>query len=148
MTIEYTHDTTSTLYKDALDIRKRVFVQEQHVPETIEVDANETKAVHFVNYIKQRPAGTARLCPCPDKTYDLIQRVAVLPQYRGQHVGVALIQAVAAYHQAHYPQRALQLGAQVQAIPFYQRLGFEVIADWAPYIEAGIHHREMRYVKK
>lgn len=147
MTIRYTHDTTSTIYADAVAIRKNVFVKEQHVPENLEIDQNETKTIHFVNYSKHRPAGTARLLPLPDKSYDLIQRVAVTADFRKQHIGSALIQAIVSYHQAHYPNRALQLGSQVQALPFYEQLGFQVIAEQPPYIEAGIQHREMRYVK-
>lgn len=147
MNIQQTQDLTSQAYQDALNIRKAVFVDEQHVPEDLEIDENETKALYFIAYSDDGQAlGTARLLPQPHLKFDLIQRVAVAKSARQQHVGAALLKAIAAYHQSHYPDRFLQLGAQEHAIGFYEKNGFEVIADELPYMDAGIRHREMRYV--
>lgn len=148
MTIKSTTDLTCAIYQDALNIRKAVFVKEQLVPENLEIDANESKTIHFVKYIKQQPVGTARLLPCPDKNFNLIQRVAVMKAARHQHIGSELIKAIVHYHLAHYPDQALQLGAQEHAIEFYEALGFQVIADEPAYLDAGMRHREMRLIVK
>ena len=39
--------------------------------------------------------------------------------------------------------RTIEISAQVQAIPFYERLGY--VGDGPVYLEAGIDHRAMRY---
>ena len=50
MKINYTRDTLSSTYLDAVKIRNIVFVQGQGVPLTIEVDKNEAHCIHFVLY--------------------------------------------------------------------------------------------------
>ncbi len=143
--VKTTTDLHSPIYQDALAIRQTVFVQEQHVPEDLEIDDNEAKTIYFVAYSDDQPAGCARLLPQSDQDFNLIQRVAVLKAFRKHHVGATIIQAVISYHQAHYPKVHLQLGAQTQAVGFYESLGFAVIPTDPPYLDAGIVHREMRY---
>ncbi len=109
---------------------------EQKVPVEEEIDGLDPEAYHFIARDKQgRPAGTARLLPSGQ-----LGRMAVLKPYRGQGLGSALLQFVVSWHrQRSLPQ--LFLHAQLQAIPFYRRLGF---SEQGPeFLDAGIAHREM-----
>ena len=43
-----------------LAIRRTVFIEEQNIPEYIEIDVNEEKANYILAYVKGQPVGTAR----------------------------------------------------------------------------------------
>ncbi|MBI6955676.1 putative GNAT family N-acyltransferase [Pseudomonas sp. TE6288] len=125
-------------YKDNADIhriRSAVFVAEQHVPPELEFDAEDPTAVHFLAMEGDYPIGTARLLP--DGT---IGRVSVLKDWRGLHVGDALMRAVIIEAQNRDLSQQM-LSAQVHATPFYERLGFRVVSE--EFLEAGIPHVDM-----
>lgn len=122
-----------------LDIRWTVFVGEQRVPEEEELDAHEEEATHFVAFDDARAVGTARLWVSPEG-HAKAQRVAVLADVRGRGFGVALMEALEAEARRR-GHTALRLSAQVSAIPFYERLGFEPFGEH--FWDAGILHREM-----
>lgn len=85
MKINYTRDTLSSTYLDAVKIRNIVFVQGQGVPLTIEVDKNEAHCIHFVLYDdKNRAVATCRLLPTQDGITATLQRMAVLPGNRAR----------------------------------------------------------------
>jgi predicted GNAT family N-acyltransferase len=117
-------------------VRRAVFINEQHVPEALEWDDADAHAVHaLAESATGIPVGTARLLPDHQ-----IGRMAVLGPWRGAGVGSALLRAligVAVLRGAV----SVQLNAQVRAIPFYERFGFE--AHGAVFDDAGIPHRAM-----
>jgi len=121
-------------------IRQRVFVEEQSVPQELEWDLTDHSAEHFLAVVDgSKAAATARLYGVPGTT-GFIGRMAVLPQFRGQRIGQALLQHLICHGAAHYSQ--LQLSAQQHAVEFYQRAGFHLCSD--PYNDAGIVHFDMR----
>src|SRR5680860_1049112 len=121
-------------------IRQRVFVEEQKVPEELEWDLIDQSAEHFLVVVDGNiAAATARLYGIPGAT-GFIGRMAVLPQFRGQQIGQALLQHLICQGAAHYSQ--LQLSAQQHAVEFYQRAGFHLCSD--QYDDAGIAHFDMR----
>ena len=74
---ERTTDIESALYRDALDIRLNVFVNEQNVSPAIEIDEKESSCIHVVGYDhNHNPVATARLFPLDKENYK-VQRVAV-----------------------------------------------------------------------
>jgi len=118
-------------------VRARVFVAEQGVPEHLEWDGKDAQAVHLIaETASGMPIGTARLLPG-----GRIGRMAVLPDYRGQGVGSALLQH-ALIIAGQQGLRELSLHAQIPVVPFYQRFGFETVGDC--FEEAGIRHQAMR----
>lgn len=124
-----------TLGPAASEIRRKVFIDEQNVPQDEEWDGLDTECLHFLAMLDGQPVGTARLLPDAH-----IGRVAVLANARGTGIGVLLMQAaIEAARQAGHPQ--VVLSAQVHALAFYQRLGF--IAHGDAFMDAGIPHREM-----
>ena len=124
------------LGKAAADLRRRVFVDEQQVPEEEEWDGQDSECRHFVVYTDNEPVGTARLLPDGH-----IGRVALLPQVRGHGIGLALMRHVidVARLEGH---AEVVLSAQIYALPFYERLGFQAYGP--EYLDAGIPHRSMR----
>lgn len=123
----------------AHSIRKRVFVEEQGVPEELELDQFDLLAHHALAYREQECIGTARLIILPDH-HGQIGRMAVLPAYRRQGLGGQLLRALLEDGRLLGITR-FELHAQLTAIPFYEQLGF--IAQGDIYDEAGIPHRDM-----
>jgi predicted GNAT family N-acyltransferase len=118
-------------------IRRAVFIEEQGVPETMEWDADDAAAVHFLALADDAtPIGCARLLPDGH-----LGRMAVLPDWRRLGVGRALLVAAlgAARGRGH---TLLMLSAQTQAAEFYARAGFVSVGE--PYEEAGIPHVAMQ----
>lgn len=122
-----------------LDLRRAVFIEEQQVPASLEIDELEDACVHFLALVDDAPVGTARLLPA--SSYAKAQRVAVRQDMRGRDVGRALMRALEDHAKA-LGFTEVRLGAQVSAIPFYLRLGYEAYGEL--FDDAGIPHRMMR----
>ncbi|MDT2737210.1 GNAT family N-acetyltransferase [Enterococcus pseudoavium] len=143
MKILITKDTMSEIYLDAVRIRQKVFVQEQGVPANLEIDGNEAYSVHFVLYIDdKKPAATVRLLPLNDHTFKL-QRMAVLKEYRGKKLGAEIV-AEAEDFARQQEFKSIELGAQLSAEKFYQKLGYAAYGE--VFQDAGIEHVHMKKV--
>lgn len=131
----------------AMAIREVVFIEEQHVPESIEHDAEDARAFHVLAFDGGHAVGTGRLVErtkTPSEhsgRWGQIGRMAVLSSYRGKGVGRAILEAL----EVEARRRALDgivLNAQVHAHVFYVNAGY---ADVGPiFEEAGMPHVEMR----
>jgi predicted GNAT family N-acyltransferase len=116
-------------------IRYDVFVVEQGVPEVLEWDDADLVSVHALAEAGREPIGCARLLPDGH-----IGRVAVVRAWRHHGVGTALMQALIRVARER-GDAAVIVNAQVAAMPFYAREGFE--ATGGIFEEAGIPHRVM-----
>lgn len=118
---------------ELLAIRRAVFVDEQGVPEALEVDGRDAGAWHLLaRDAAGLPVGCARLLQDAH-----IGRLAVLRRVRGQGVGRQLLEAAVQLGR-RLGMGDLYLHAQVQARGFYEAAGF--IADGEVFLEAGIAH--------
>ena len=136
---KWTTDLESQTYKDALQIRHKVFVDEQKVPVDLEIDDLEAVTEHIVLYKEDQPVATARILELENATYK-VQRVATLKPFRGQGYGAELMAQIEA-HVSHLNAQKLVLGAQNTAIPFYEKLGYTTHGD--EFMDAGIPHHNM-----
>jgi predicted GNAT family N-acyltransferase len=118
-------------------VRRAVFVEEQRVPESLEWDGMDADCYHvLVTAADQQPVATGRMKPDGH-----IGRMAVLPAYRGQGIGSAVLMALLKVaRQQQYAE--VFLHAQLTAIAFYERHGFVVYG--AEFMDAGIPHKSMR----
>lgn len=144
MEIKKTQDLSSTIYRYALDIRREVFVQEQRVPLKLEIDDDEGNCIHFVLYTQaQIPTATLRILPAKDNQSVLIQRVATLKAHRGKGYAAQLLTAALEYLKSQNVEQ-VELHAQLQAIPFYQKLGFQTYGP--KFLDANIPHLTMKKI--
>ena len=130
---------TDEQYDDALDVRYAVFVDEQDVPEDLEIDEHEDESVHFVAYREGDPVGAARLREKGDGVAK-VERVAVLREHRGEGYGETIMREVEAVAAARGYDR-VTLHAQTHAAAFYDRLDYERVGE--EFEEAGIPHVTM-----
>ncbi|MBU3724388.1 MAG: GNAT family N-acetyltransferase [Burkholderiaceae bacterium] len=126
----------SDLGNAAAKIRFAVFVDEQNVPQELELDDLDPLCVHALIQIDGQPVATGRLCPD-----GRIGRMAVIKAFRGQGLGDEILGALISAA-ASRGQSETHLHAQVHALGFYERHGYT--ADGPEFEEAGIAHRTMR----
>lgn len=124
--------------EQAWAIRRRVFIEEQHVPEEIEMDADDARALHALALESGRPVGCGRMVP--HQGYVKIGRMAVLAERRGAGVGRRVLEFLMENARRRGFRRA-RLDAQVHAEGFYLKLGFTPVGE--VFEEAGIPHRTM-----
>ncbi len=126
------------VYKDALSIRRSVFIEEQGIDENVEFDGTGANATHYVAYVDNKPVATARATKTDEGVH--IQRVATLKEYRHQDIAKSLIETILKDPQFKNQTR-FYLGGQVTAVGFYEKLGFKVYGK--PFLDAGIEHKHM-----
>ncbi len=121
-------------------IRRRVFSQEQNVPESLDIDGQDPTAQHLLAYVDQQAVATLRL-RCLDGTLAKIERLAVLAAYRRQGIAHQLM-VVALEELRSQGIQTVIVHAQRYIQPLYDRLDF--IPQGEPFWEAGIEHLKMQ----
>lgn len=123
---------------DAFLLRKIVFVEEQKIPEQLEIDEHEEEAIHFIGYLKGQAVAASRL-----RFVDgmgKLERICVLKEHRGKSYGKKLIKKMEAVVKEHSINKTT-LNGQVQAVPFYEGLGYKVVSE--EFMDANIPHVTM-----
>jgi predicted GNAT family N-acyltransferase len=129
-------------WPEIVDLRTRVFVDEQGVPPEIEQDERDATAVHALSRdAAGRLVATGRLLIGDDGTS--IGRMATDATARGSGHGAAVL-AELERQAARRGVPAIELHAQVSARGFYERAGYVAVGE--VYEEAGIAHVTMRRV--
>jgi predicted GNAT family N-acyltransferase len=124
--------------EQAWAIRRLVFIEEQHVPEDIEMDADDAHAFHALALDGQRPVGCGRMLA--HDGYVKIGRMAVLRERRGEGIGRSILTFLMDHAKQQGFGRAV-LHAQLTAEGFYLKNGY--IPEGDLFEEAGIMHRRM-----
>ena len=131
--------------EQCLRLRWTVFVEEQGVRPSDELDAHDKTAVHALAVMDGVPCGAGRLIfTAPGVAR--IQRMAVIDDVRGKGVGKALLYFLE--EQARNKgAKKLTLNAQVAAKPFYEKAGYTASGG----VHGGVHddgtgilHQEMQ----
>lgn len=119
-------------------IRQAVFQQEQGIAPELDWDGLDATAIHAIAHWQGDPIGTARIRYLQAQAK--IERLAVLPAYRGQGIGRQMLLGVLDYL-ANQGLSTAFVHAQVASQEFYQKLGFT--SQGPEFVEAGILHRKM-----
>ncbi len=126
-----------SVFKDAFDIRTKVFVEEQgfvDIPDDI-----DATCWHAVLYENRRPVACGRMFSVGDGVFH-IGRVAVLKEYRGKRLGECVMKL---FEDSARQLSAveLELCSQQHAQGFYERCGYKVRGE--VFYEQGKPHVEM-----
>ena len=137
----------------ALALRFAVFVGEQGVSPEGERDALDRApdTVHFLALSGEGPSfggpgdvvGVGRLLGPRADGHPHIGRVAIARDRRRSGIGRALMDAIEREALARFGEAGavtVALSAQVQAIPFYEAIGYVIVGE--PYLDEGIWHRD------
>ena len=124
------------LPETAIDIRYQVFTLEQGFAKEDDLDELDNKSIHIIVYIDDKPVATARMFLEDEKTYH-IGRLAVLKDYRSQHVGSFILKT--------FEEKAkelggtlMRLGSQYDKTEFYIKNGYKKFGDI--FDDAGYPH--------
>ncbi|MHC4432747.1 MAG: GNAT family N-acetyltransferase [Planctomycetota bacterium] len=118
-------------------VRRAVFIEEQNVPESVELDDRDPDCAHVLASDESgNPIGTARM-----EASGKIGRMAVLPEHRGRGVGTKMLETIME-HGRSGGITVFHLSAQISALGFYRKMGFETYGE--RFQEAGIVHVNMR----
>ena len=142
MEIKITRDTMSEIYFEALRIRNTVFVKEQGVPYELEIGnvLEEATSVHFVLYDTGVAIGTVRLLANWNEHSALVQRMAILQEFRGKGYAKILLENLLCFAKEN-DFYFLTLHAQLGARGLYLKFGFVEVGKI--FEEAGIQHITM-----
>ncbi len=124
---------------DILVLRQMIFIVEQSCP-YLDADGRDQAAIHLLGHDSRGTLHAyARIVDrgvsYPD--YPSIGRIIVSTQYRGTGLGKSLMQQGITICQSTYPG-SIKISAQVYALPFYEKLGFQAVGD--TYLEDDIEH--------
>ena len=135
-------------------IRLEVFIEGQAIAREEEFDGLDAEALHFIAFeggsldvdsiharhdrLSSAALGTARMRIVEGAAK--AERMAVRERARRRGVGRALLQAIESAAR-EMEQPFVWLNAQIQAIPFYEKLGYRV--EGGVFVEAEIDHRRM-----
>ncbi|ANS75042.1 GCN5 family acetyltransferase [Paenibacillus yonginensis] len=129
--------------QNCLDIRQEVFVEEQKVPVSLEIDEFDHiagDAHHLLIEQDGQYAATGRITYYKDNAAK-IQRVAVRKAFRSKGIGKVLMIGLEELARELGFEKAV-LDGQLHAVPFYEKLGYAIISK-EPFDDAGILHHRM-----
>ena len=136
--IKITESINTAIFNDAYEIRRIVFVEEQHFPLSREIDELDSRAIHIVLYYIQQPVACGRVSFCDDVAK--ICRVAVLMEYRNRGFATAICEKLIAIARIK-KSKTIFLHAQLPVIGLYENLGFKVTGQ--SFLEEGVPHIRM-----
>jgi predicted GNAT family N-acyltransferase len=130
--------TTRARMDQAWALRRLVFIEEQDVPEAIEMDDDDAIAFHALALDGATPVGCGRMVRHGDHVK--IGRMAVLRERRGSGIGRHVLEFLMDAARQQGFRKAI-LHAQLTAEGFYLKNAYIPIGE--VFEEAGIAHRLM-----
>ena len=137
LTIQISKLPAGASLEDCFMIRRKVFIEEQDVSEEEEMDGLDDQADQYLLTVNGNPAATARV-RFPDQHKGKVERVAVLKEFRGLHLGEKLMERIIEDISVREGIREILLAAQTRVIGFYGKLGFEAFGE--EFLDANIPH--------
>lgn len=118
-------------------VREAVFIREQGVPEEMEWDGLDEGCRHALALnLNGGAIGCGRIMADGH-----IGRIAVLPEWRKQKVGTAIMEALLDYAREH-DYKQVDVNAQTNAVQFYRN--FDFVEQGDVFMDAGLPHIKMR----
>jgi predicted GNAT family N-acyltransferase len=128
-------------YDEMVAIRYDVLRKPLGLEFTIKQLEKEWEDIHFACYSERSEMLGCLILTKVDEHTLKMRQVAVKEKLQGAGVGKALVEASEAYAQINN-FTTIELNARNNAIPFYERLGYEIVSD--TFTEVGIEHRKMK----
>jgi predicted GNAT family N-acyltransferase len=118
-------------------VRETVFIREQGVPEEMEWDGLDEGCRHALALnLNGGAIGCGRIL-----ANGHIGRIAVLPDWRKQKVGTAIMEALLDYAREH-DYKQVDVDAQTHVVQFYRN--FDFVEQGDVFMDAGLPHIKMR----
>lgn len=134
--------TTEADLQLAFDFRRKVFIEEQQVPEVEEYDefdSLQAQCDHILVYYKEQPVGTGRLRVV--EGYGKLERICIVEEFRKFGLGKEIIIGLEQIARDNGLTKA-KLNAQSYAEGFYEKLGYK--REGKEFVDCGIPHILMK----
>jgi len=134
--------TTEADLQVAVDFRRKVFIEEQQVPEVEEYDEFDSLQApcdHILVYYKEQPVGTGRLRVV--EGYGKLERICIVEEFRKFGLGKEIIMGLEQIARDNGLTKA-KLNAQSYAEGFYEKLGYK--REGEEFMDCGIPHVLMK----
>ena len=138
--LSYKLVTSGSELEGAFEVRRRVFVEEQGIPEDIELDEEDKEALHMVVKDGDIVIGTARVLLLSTGLAK-IERMAILQPFRHRGIGGRIMSFLSEELRNRQVEQVI-LHAQYSVVDFYKSCGFEETGS--PFLEVGIKHIKMQ----
>ena len=126
---------------NAFNIREKVFIKEQRIDREEEFDKWDESSRQLLAFHTGTPCGTARWRMTDEGAK--LERFSVLPDFRREKVGTALIRGVVKDVREKEGSVRMFLNAQVKVLEFYSKEGFKPVGEI--FMECGIPHQVMEF---
>jgi predicted GNAT family N-acyltransferase len=126
-------------FEKALNIRKKVFIEEQNVNSIHERDGKDPVCIHYLLFDKDMAIGTARRRETEEGLK--LERLAVIKAYRG--LGYANELMLFILKDILPTKKKVYLHAQAGVEDIYKKYGFKIVGE--KFFEAEIEHYKMEY---
>jgi predicted GNAT family N-acyltransferase len=126
--IHYKQVDTNEEQKDVFRLRKAVFYTEQGIPEELDQDEKDDKAIHFIALNNEEIIATGRLFSHNGQGH--ISRIAVDKKFRRKGIGKKIVEIL--MQKAQEQQlKYLYLFPHAHLEGFYQSLGFNKVRGYS-----------------
>lgn len=126
---------------DILYLRTEIFVVDQNRVYQ-EVDEHDLESVHIYDVIDGKIVAYARVFPQNGNV--TFGRVLTDPNYRGQGLGNQLMEQVLQVIHTEFPDKKIEIEAQVQVEGFYKKFNFETHGE--PFLFNHTPHLKMTHI--
>mgnify|MGYP001095878561 CR=1 FL=1 len=113
--------------REAMNIRRSIFVDEQRLYTISDEDEFDSQATHLLAAANGNIVGTVRVYSGKNGTW-WGGRLAILPSSRGKDTGSSLVKAAVELVREAKAKRFLAY-IQSQNVPFFERLGWKKVED-------------------
>jgi len=110
-----------------LELRRIVFIEEQNIPENLELDQKDEISVHVAAFVEGQCVATGRLTPVTDK-YAVLSRIAIHKEYRSKGLGKEVVKFLEK-ESVLRGFKDVSLNPHAYLEDFYNRLGYKKIKD-------------------
>jgi len=134
-----TPEYRSDRWHDLVELRREVLRKPLGLDFSEQDLASESECLFMCALMDERVVGTLQYRILDAEVVKMCQ-VAVRPEFQGQGVGASLVERSEEWMRS-LGYRIILLHARENAVPFYLKLGYEIVGD--PFVEVGIPHRKM-----
>ncbi|KAK2941990.1 putative GNAT family N-acetyltransferase [Blattamonas nauphoetae] len=119
---------------EQFELRRIVFHEEQGFPHDKVCDELDVLCHQcLITDSNHKLVGCSRICPHSEEDAWVLDRIAVMEEFRGKGIGRYVVRVAMNYAQLLGAKRFVLVNAEVSVIPFYQKLGFKI--DGEPFME-------------
>lgn len=127
MTLEIIVSQHHDHIRDAKAIRKKVFCEEQFIPDELDLDGLDSQSIHVLAYDGSKAVGTARLTVQGHQA--ILARVAILEDCRGKGLANRVISAALESARQNKQIENILVHAHYYLQSYYENFGFQYIRD-------------------